>query len=136
MTEYRYNQCPICGIHYAVDNVVMTFKQKCLSDSEDRGWYCPNGHYLVFMESDADKYRREAERLRQSLAQRDDEITDLGKRITAQKGQITKFKKRAAAGVCPCCHRTFENLHHHMATKHPDFSEEKAKIVPITSAKR
>lgn len=44
----------------------------------------------------------------------------------AQKGQNTRLKKRIAAGVCPCCNRSFANLREHMAGQHPDFTGEGA----------
>lgn len=116
-------QCPLCGIRYGLDAQFYSDQ----SAGKGKGWQCPNGHNLVVRESDADKYRREAERLRQQLAQKDDEIewqraqrkTD-ERRVSAAKGQITKLKKRAKAGVCPCCNRTFANMAAHMKTKHPD----------------
>lgn len=42
----------------------------------------------------------------------------------AARGQVTRLKNRAAAGVCPCCNRTFHQLVRHMAAKHPDFAAE------------
>jgi len=38
----------------------------------------------------------------------------------AIRGELTKLKKRVTNGVCPCCHRSFQNLRRHMATKHPN----------------
>lgn len=32
-----------------------------------------------------------------------------------------RLRKRASAGVCPCCNRTFSQLARHMQTKHPTF---------------
>jgi hypothetical protein len=43
-------------------------------------------------------------------------------RRRAAKGQVTKMKNRAAAGLCPCCRRHFENHERHMASKHPGFA--------------
>jgi hypothetical protein len=40
----------------------------------------------------------------------------------AYKGQATRLRNRAKAGVCPCCKRTVSQLARHMASKHPDFS--------------
>lgn len=34
------------------------------------------------------------------------------------------LRNRAAAGVCPCCNRTFEQLGRHMTTKHPEYVKE------------
>ena len=92
-------------------------------------FYCPNGHkqHYITGQSDLEKTRLERDRLRQQLAQKDDEIKrqrDLReqeeRRVSAAKGQITKLKKRAKAGVCPWCNRTFSNMAAHMKTQHPD----------------
>lgn len=95
-------------------------------------FYCGYGHPQVFAkgESDLDKMRRERDRLAQRVAQRDDEITRqremrerAERQASAARGQVTKIKNRVGHGVCPCCNRTFENLHRHMASKHPTFAE-------------
>lgn len=39
----------------------------------------------------------------------------------ATRGHLTRARKRAAAGLCPCCNRSFQNLRRHMKTKHQDF---------------
>lgn len=114
-TDYRYKTCPICGIHYAVDEIVMKYKQALPAAASDRVWYCPNGHSLVYTESEADKYRREADRLRQRVAEKDDEIA-------AKERELKKMKKRAAAGTCPCCKRNFSNMRVHMKKQHPEFA--------------
>jgi len=41
----------------------------------------------------------------------------------AHKAAKTRLKNRIKNGVCPCCNRTFSNLHEHMMKQHPDFSE-------------
>ena len=46
------------------------------------------------------------------------------RRLNAQRANVTKLKKRISAGVCPCCTRTFSNLSRHMATQHPDYTEQ------------
>lgn len=134
---YSEHQCPTCGVHYGLDREFYAAQQA----GKGHGWYCPNGHKLVIRESDAEKYRREAERLKQQIAQKDDEIAwqreqrkVSERQVAAAKGQITKLRKRANAGVCPCCNRTFTNMARHMKTKHPnhdpniiDLGVEKAK---------
>ena len=128
---YQYKKCPVCGIHYAVDLDVMKCKEGCAKHDSNRQWYCPNGHELVYRESDAEKWRKESEaqkaRANRLEKQRDDarRETDAQKRKTAaQKGQVTRLKQRASAGVCPCCNRQFRNLLRHMDSKHPTFSVE------------
>ena len=99
-------------------------------------FFCPLGHRIVFRETEADKYRRERDRLKQQLARKDDTISSLyeqrdkaERRLSATKGQVTRLKNRASAGVCPCCNRSFQNLKRHMNTKHPDYAKPDLKVV-------
>lgn len=87
-------------------------------------WYCPycgsKRHFtgdsaeakLKRLEQERDAARRRAENERNS-------------RIAVQ-GHLTRAKKRAAAGTCACCKRTFSNVARHMKTKHPEFVKEQA----------
>lgn len=100
-------------------------------------FYCPVGHANHFRESDADKYRREAQRLTQQLAMKDDEIRRERERVeqaqrsaAAYRGQVTKLRTRAKAGLCPCCNRSFQDLYRHMAAKHPGFDPAE-NVVPF-----
>lgn len=105
----------------------------------DRGvipFYCAYGHKQFYIEgeSEADKLRRERDRLTQRLAQKDDEIgrqremrEAAERRASAARGQVTKIRNRVGHGVCPCCNRTFENLARHMAHQHPTFAAEAAE---------
>lgn len=100
-------------------------------------WYCPNGHPRVFRESEADKLRREVNRLKQQAAQKDDEIATEQKARRAAETATARLKKRTAAGVCPCCNRSFVALARHIKTKHPTFDPAvSAKIVSIAGAKK
>lgn len=94
-------------------------------------FHCPWGHAQHFTEkeSEADTLRRERDRLKQRAAQLEDatraaQERELAaeRRASAARGQVTRLKNRAAAGVCPCCNRTFVNLQRHMASKHVGFA--------------
>ena len=39
-----------------------------------------------------------------------------------EKAAKTRIKNRISNGVCPCCRRSFQNLHRHMLNKHPDYA--------------
>lgn len=39
-------------------------------------------------------------------------------RVTTESA---KLKKRASAGICPCCNRTVSQMARHMKSKHPEF---------------
>ena len=112
-----------CGMAFAVPEKLYT---NCQNNPGDT-FHCPAGHTNVFRESPADILRRERDLLMQRLAQKDDELKLQNNRLKAAKGEITKLKKRASVGLCPCCNRSFTNLNRHMTTKHPDFTKEKAE---------
>jgi hypothetical protein len=92
-------------------------------------FYCLWGHeqhYSLGPTREAE-LRLERDRLKQQLAQKDDEITDANRRaahakkqLAASRGEVTRLHKRTENGVCPCCNRTFANLARHMASKHKD----------------
>lgn len=93
-------------------------------------FFCPYGHEAVFNEGDTELtlVRRERDRLRQQLAERDDEIVKQArlkdaalKEARALKATAVKVRKRSAAGVCLCCGRTFRQVALHMKNKHPNF---------------
>jgi len=100
---------------------------------EDQGdFYCPNGHIQYYSKSTEQRLREEISALKRRVdLARDSEQYYRGRaekekrRAAAHAGVATKRKKkldRVAAGVCPCCNRTFQNLAQHMKTKHPDHS--------------
>lgn len=136
-----------------VDDVVLTcIHQGCgLSFAVPKWWehtrredhaafYCPNGHGQSFhADSEKEKIRRERDNLKQQMArveqERDaaqreaNEQYALAKKAEAKAKRLTK---RAAAGTCPCCKRTFKELAHHMQHQHPEFVRNTgAKVVPM-----
>ena len=121
-----------CGLPFAIPTRLFN---QCKNNGTT--FHCPLGHAIVFSETEADKLRRERDRLKQREAQKNDQINDLHERIdteerrtAAYKGQVTKMKKRAKAGVCSCCNRHFVNLERHMASKHPNMDpEEELKVI-------
>jgi hypothetical protein len=93
-------------------------------------WTCPNGHSRGWRDG-ADKteianLRRERDRIAQQVAQRDDEIA-------AKEREIKRMKKRASAGTCPCCSRSFSDMSTHMRKQHPEFVAE--NVVRLKPAK-
>lgn len=120
-----------CGLPFAMPTRLY---EQCRKEGET--FYCPLGHSVAFKEPEADQLRRERDRLKQRLAQQEDTIKSWAeeaerhkKAATAAKGQVTKLRKRAKHGVCPCCSRTFQNLAAHMKTKHPKFEPEEPLTV-------
>jgi hypothetical protein len=111
--------CVNCGVFFGMGD---GFREQCLTDG--RSFYCPNGHRQHYTESTQTKLRKareeaEAERRRRRATQ--DLLAHEERRSAAARGQVTKIKKRVAAGVCPCCNRTFQDLAKHMSGQHPDY---------------
>lgn len=118
---HEWHTCITCGVIY-------TGPQALLKNQREKGGYhtCCNGHSQGWSkeQSENEKTRRERDRLKQQLAQRDDEIRAKERQIEAERKKATKAKKRNAAGVCPCCNRTVGQMARHMKTKHPTFIAE------------
>jgi hypothetical protein len=96
-------------------------------------FFCPYGHEQVFTdgETEADKLRRERDRLVQQMAQKNDELEAqiasakaFKAQAAAYKASATKARQRGSKGVCQCCGRQFQNVLRHMQTKHADFKAE------------
>lgn len=123
--KMRTEECCNCGVLFAITEE--TYKR--LRKSQE-WFYCPNGHSQHYVgKTEVQKLREQLEAAREtarSHAERADRAhrraEEADRSRAAYKGQVTKLKNRAKAGVCPCCNRTFQNLARHMASKHPDFT--------------
>lgn len=126
VVQYVRVNCCKCG-----EAIWMTADRKAWYQADSRrSFHCLAGHAQHFSneDNDVDAMRRERDRLRQRQAQLDDKVRyerrlreAAERQASARKGQITKLRKRASAGVCPCCTRSFQNLRQHMANQHPKF---------------
>lgn len=108
--------CYRCGIVFAVPQYFRTMR---LDDKEN--FWCPNGHPQAFVKSEADRLREQLTEANRRLEWERGRVKAKEKEVIAQKGQITKLKNRISKGVCPCCKRSFSDLHRHMRSKHPDY---------------
>lgn len=87
-------------------------------------FYCPNGHARVYRgETEADKLRRELEMSRSNATWQRAQREAAERSRAALKGQVTRIKRKVAAGQCPCCRTTFSDLAGHMADQHPEFAD-------------
>lgn len=118
--------CPACGVLFAMPQTL----NKELRDT-GATFYCPTGHSMSYGKGNNAKLRDELERAKRQL----ENSRTYGRAIADQKeaaersnralrGANTKLRKRVAAGVCPCCQRSFQNLARHMAGQHPNFAGE------------
>lgn len=123
--QYHPITCWSCSIPYYLPDGKYN---RCLENGDN--FYCPNGHSAVFSDTKASKLAKELaqEKKRREWAEADRDmykqsVDTVSHQMAAYKGVTTKLKKRIANGVCPCCNRTFQNLHQHMSKQHPDFKK-------------
>lgn len=112
----------LCGMVFAVP------KWWEISRRQDHSWwFCPNGHTQHFGgESDSEKairLQKKAELDAQASINeaRHAQLVAEKERDSAIRSK-RKIERRISKGVCPCCNRTFEDLHRHMSTKHKDYA--------------
>lgn len=91
-------------------------------------FYCPAGHHIRYADNEnqrlKDELAREKHRREQAQAEADrqrERVDQRDRSLVAVRGHHTRLKRRVAAGVCPCCNRSFQNLHRHMAGQHPNY---------------
>ena len=112
-------QCGSCGVWYTVPEIVYDCHKR------EGGYHCcPNGHSRGWEKGsnaiERENIRRERDQLKQDAARLNDELAAERKRAEEAERKIVRVHKRAAAGVCPCCNRTFLNVQRHMKSKHPN----------------
>lgn len=139
--RHTVTQCGSCGVWHTVPEIVYE------SHRSEGGYHsCPNGHQRGWAKGtdaiERENIRLERDRLKQDQARLEDEKRLAEERaslalVRAEKAEAAtkRLKKRASAGTCPCCNRTFANMAEHMKHQHPQFvADEGAKVVPIKRA--
>lgn len=119
MPEMTYTETLIvthcwCGIAVGLPSNLYTTAR----EHKGHEVYCPLGHKFSWGNSYEEKLadeRRRHEATRDLLAQEE-------RSHVATRGHLTRARTRAAAGLCPCCNRHFENVARHVKSKHPDFT--------------
>lgn len=135
-------QCGTCAVWHTVPEIVWDAQVR------EGGFHtCPNGHSRGWKtgteQKEQEAIRRERDRLKQETARLEDEKREAWATANAQLERAQKaeaatkrLKKRASAGTCPCCSRTFSNMATHMKRQHPGFVEEGGAKVVKFEAKR
>lgn len=126
--ELTVFNCGECAGTYAINERYRRQKQE-----NTGGWHCPycESSWGYFGKTQAQKLEEKlkaAEESRRSAwreTEKTSERLDAERRShTATKGHLTRKKKRAANGTCPCCNRTFKQLAAHMKNKHPEYGDD------------
>lgn len=112
--------CCTCGVVFGFPTTMEDRRR-----ADGKVFYCPNGHSMVFRDTDAVKIRHLSESLareRQRLDQERARANHMAAVARGHKGAHQRTKNRIAKGVCPCCNRTFIDLGRHMAGQHPNYT--------------
>lgn len=130
--------CGECGITFAVPE---EWRQTRREDHKTfycpngcRRWYAPGTSELEKTQQYLDNARKRLQWAEEAQERTRQELKATTLSLRAQKAAKTRLKNRIAAGVCPCCDRTFADLASHMAGEHPDFAsdEPEPERVPRT----
>lgn len=125
---HEWHTCPDCGVIYTCPKHMIEGQRQTGNGAH----YCPNGHRLSYHTSENEKLRRERDRLKQEQARLEQEVADALREAEQERRKTARLKKRASAGNCPCCKRTFANMATHMKRQHPEFVKEHgANVVPL-----
>jgi len=117
--------CGVCQIPHAIPTELR-------NDRYENGgnWWCPNGHKLHFITTEAERLRKRVDAQREraewaetrALSYRD-QATAAERSARAYKGHLTRARNKIANGVCPVgnCRRHFDNVQAHIKSEHPDW---------------
>lgn len=118
-TTFTIEDCCQCGVQFGMPaDHVRELRRS-------HAWfYCPNGHSQHYTAKSDSDLRKEAERKAASaiedarIARLDAETARM--KLRKAEAEAKRIAKRTAAGVCPCCNRSFVQLARHMKVKHPE----------------
>jgi hypothetical protein len=122
--------CHSCGMPYGIPEELQAAALRHHGDRPG-GWvlHCPLGHEWFYVGKTREERLREqiqdardlASRRSAELDQTKAELRGARSARSRYRNDRDRLRRRAAAGVCPCCNRTFGDLAAHMAGEHPDF---------------
>lgn len=107
-------ECWVCGTPFGM---AVTLRDKF--DENGTTFFCPRGDRLRYGEGEVARLQREVQKAQQAAIDAREEAKNA---VITAKREVTRrqnIQKRIRAGVCPECHRHFENVERHMNTKHP-----------------
>ena len=115
---YITETCCSCGVEFAMTQSFFAERQ-----SDKDSFYCPNGHSQSYT---GESYRKQIARLEAEKIALQSRIAstkaEAASEIAKAQAATKRMVKRAAATMCPFCHRTFATarMQRHLHTKHPE----------------
>lgn len=118
--------CGECGGVYAISEPYREQRYK-----KGEAWHCPYCQcgWGYTGNSENEKLKKELAAERDRKLQALSEANSLRESLSQAEKRAAKARKRAAAGVCPCCQRTVSQMARHIATKHPEYAGVKPPVV-------
>lgn len=101
----------------------MALPKNLLRNARENGHvlHCPATGHTFGWDGEIDRLRKKLKQEQARAVALDDQLLASERSRKELHTQLTKIRKRAQGGVCPCCNRSFVQLARHMANKHPDF---------------
>jgi hypothetical protein len=120
-------ECPGCHMDFGI-----TPSFEAARRNDHKTFWCPAGCAQSY------RSKSEEEKLREQLATSErrrgyaearttslrDQLGATERSLRGHKAAKTRIKNRIAAGVCPCCNRSFQNVARHMAGQHPEYTNQ------------
>lgn len=117
LTSLVKEVCFHCGLIFGLEK---NHHEALVKSHEE--FYCPVGHKQYYCsETNEERLEKQLHRERQKHDQTKADLENKEYQRRNVKGQLTKMRNRIKSGVCPCCNRTFRDLHRHMKSKHPNY---------------
>ncbi len=128
LSAFTIVRCYLCSVAFCMHDDMYNQRR-----ADHRAFWCPNGHDQQFSGESPERKRiaqLERDILRETAARESAERSRKwaesrakGANIAAGKAKAAqrRLQQRVAAGVCPCCHRTFKQLASHINAKHPEY---------------
>lgn len=117
-TTLEVTSCCVCGVNFAMPEDMMNQRRQT-----GEHLYCPNGHSLRYRVTTVEKLRKQLDSANARARHEADQREASERSNRALRGVNTRMRNRAAAGVCQCCKRTFQDVARHMASQHPDYAD-------------
>lgn len=111
--------CYSCGVLFAMTEDYRDHKLR-----DRTRFHCPNGHGQSYIGKTAETKLKESEARELALK---DQLSAAIREGEATRAALLRDRARFAAGACPCCNRSFDNVRRHMAAQHPDYDVTRIK---------
>lgn len=121
----------VCGECAGVYAITERHRQYCYDNA--KSWHCPYcevGWGYRSGNSALDREKQRANRAEEALSRESayaqrmrDERDTAERQRRGQKAAKTRVMNRIKAGECPCCGKSFPDLHRHMRDAHPSYAE-------------